>query len=1214
MSLLKRFRNQLLAAVLLTASVTTQAQRDGVVVQDSLALVDLFFSTNGPAWITPWNLHEPVINWYGVSVSHTYTGVKERVISLSIRSFNHATGTLPATLSNLTELTYFSIWNNEIGGTIPPSLGQLTKLKTLDLSYNKLTGQIPASLGNLTNLQFLHFQYNQLSGKVPASLGNLQSLLYLYLGENRFNFDGLEEVFARLPNTVIGVYDQPKLIIHRKDSTLSVTAGGTLSNLVFTWTNHDRVKDTVIIADSTFKPLVEGYYSVMVTNKKVTNIHVSPMRLYSERRPVVKLKVYARTPYPNSINAEGNILPYPGFRTESDVKGVAADGVSKVIISVPTYEPISFSLSSEAKGTFSTLQQQDVRSSTITVQPSGAYVQVLYHAPDGYGTEDQEYRERLQILASDPYDNKDILRLQLYTPPVVLVHGMWSKADVWTEGHFIETLKERGITNVHAADYREYSALTYAIDNPESIYSRTAVKGAIRAALAQYRADSIVATQVDIVGHSLGGLVSRSFSQQADFKIPGNYNKGYFHKLITIGTPHRGSPLGPLLWDNRDKVVNIKTGHWPYVIPIKIATVLQMAGMPIGSVHRDFGLQSAGIASLKQTPAYKTFAIKAFYLPTQILDYAALNALVKQVYDTELDKVFASRCSNEIVLPTDVIVPLYSQQGYITKDTLFLGVSHAAVIPLGFTETSSAAIQHKVADLLLTNDNTRFSNGFPAPALQPLDCNTTNARVAQQVVGATSPAVREASNPDNKYVSINSPLPGNVINQGQTTQLSLSYQTGNGLLPTGSTFIVDGLGIYEVTDLAAGSVTISLPADAAAGQHKIVLFSRDNNGNLYADTSYLVIKATGTLDSITTSPARILLDSATRQLPVTVYGHYSQGGITRQEVISTAADGTTYQAKKGTQLVTTTPNGMVRAASYGTDTLIVTNGGKQVRVPIIVDANFYYAQKLANAISFAAIADKPVNAAPFTIEAYAVSGEPVAFTVVSGPATVQQEVVTVTGPGTVTIRASSAGNVYFNNAQAVTQSFNVSGALPVTWAAFTASRINDAQVTLQWETSTEQNNSGFVVERRLSGAADFVAVGNVASQRADGNSVHPLSYQFTDNNDQPSVTEYRIRQVDLDGRSSYSVIRMVPGATGNQLTAITINPNPVTNGFTVKAVGMRGVRQGAIHDVQGRLIRTVIVQAGQFVPLTGLPAGTYTLTIKDAFRRGSDERVKLVVQ
>jgi triacylglycerol esterase/lipase EstA (alpha/beta hydrolase family) len=52
---------------------------------------------------------------------------------------------------------------------------------------------------------------------------------------------------------------------------------------------------------------------------------------------------------------------------------------------------------------------------------------------------------------------------------------------------------------------------------------------------------------VDVVGHSMGGLMARGFVQQTDYKNQTNYMHGYIHRLITIGTPHYGGHLAKIL-------------------------------------------------------------------------------------------------------------------------------------------------------------------------------------------------------------------------------------------------------------------------------------------------------------------------------------------------------------------------------------------------------------------------------------------------------------------------------------------------------------------------------------------------------------------------------------------------------------------------------------------------------------------------------------------
>ena len=69
-------------------------------------------------------------------------------------------------------------------------------------------------------------------------------------------------------------------------------------------------------------------------------------------------------------------------------------------------------------------------------------------------------------------------------------------------------------------------------------------------------------------------------------------------------------------------------------------------------------------------------------------------------------------------------------------------------------------------------------------------------------------------------------------------------------------------------------------------------------------------------------------------------------------------------------------------------------------------------------LTFNDIPDKTFGAIPFTITASASSGLPITFTIVSGPATISGNTISLTGAGTVVVKAFQAGNVNFNEASA----------------------------------------------------------------------------------------------------------------------------------------------------------------------------------------------------
>ncbi len=83
---------------------------------------------------------------------------------------------------------------------------------------------------------------------------------------------------------------------------------------------------------------------------------------------------------------------------------------------------------------------------------------------------------------------------------------------------------------------------------------------------------------------------------------------------------------------------------------------------------------------------------------------------------------------------------------------------------------------------------------------------------------------------------------------------------------------------------------------------------------------------------------------------------------------------------------------------------------------------------IAQTVNFDPIANKTYGNAPFTVSATASSNLPVTFSVVSGPATVNGSTVTVTGAGSVTLRAAQAGDATYDSAFA-DQTFTVAPTL-----------------------------------------------------------------------------------------------------------------------------------------------------------------------------------------
>ena len=99
--------------------------------------------------------------------------------------YNRLTGSIPASLARLSNLTELRLGDNQLDGEIPTELGDLSNLTELGLGGNQLTGAIPTQLGNLPSLTGLWLDRNQLTSSIPSQLGNLTNLTVLHLARNQ---------------------------------------------------------------------------------------------------------------------------------------------------------------------------------------------------------------------------------------------------------------------------------------------------------------------------------------------------------------------------------------------------------------------------------------------------------------------------------------------------------------------------------------------------------------------------------------------------------------------------------------------------------------------------------------------------------------------------------------------------------------------------------------------------------------------------------------------------------------------------------------------------------------------------------------------------------------------------------------------------------------------------------------------------------------------
>jgi hypothetical protein len=160
--------------------------------------------------------------------------------------------------------------------------------------------------------------------------------------------------------------------------------------------------------------------------------------------------------------------------------------------------------------------------------------------------------------------------------------------------------------------------------------------------------------------------------------------------------------------------------------------------------------------------------------------------------------------------------------------------------------------------------------------------------------------------------------------------------------------------------------------------------------------------------------------------------------------------------------------------------------------------------------------------------------------------------------------------------------------LPIELISFDA-KLLERNVELTWQTASEQNNDYFVVERSQDGIDWEV----IEQMNGAGNSTELISYKTYDFYPLSAVSYYRLKQVDYDGKTSYSEIRSVINTE-----SLMILPNPSAGIFNIGGMQKNQENSISILDISGKIVEHHIIENESYqLDLTQKNAGIYFVII-----------------
>ncbi len=171
---------------------------------------------------------------------------------------------------------------------------------------------------------------------------------------------------------------------------------------------------------------------------------------------------------------------------------------------------------------------------------------------------------------------------------------------------------------------------------------------------------------------------------------------------------------------------------------------------------------------------------------------------------------------------------------------------------------------------------------------------------------------------------------------------------------------------------------------------------------------------------------------------------------------------------------------------------------------------------------------------------------------------------------------------------------------------------------LQWSTLTETNNLGFELLRSNTGTNDFVSIGFTPTKAINGNSSTITTYKFDDFNANGSSNYYKLKQLDKNGKFSFSNTILIKSTKSNVLEIISTYPNPATTNLNI-AISSPDYRKAtiAIADIFGKNIieRNISLNVNDnnvTIDISKLAAGSYT--VKLSCDNGCESAIKKFIK
>ena len=372
--------------------------------------------------------------------------------------------------------------------------------------------------------------------------------------------------------------------------------------------------------------------------------------------------------------------------------GVAADGASKMYIYVKSKCQL---LSSQLLWTLTCngLSGSNVLGtiSPEVVQVNDTTLKLTYTAPSEFPANvGKKYKVNLRVMMIVGEDeDTEVFNVDfpifIVRPPVLFVHGLGSDAGCFADVYDRLESQYYDEWQMKKVDYHSTNSANFS-DNERVVQKN------LNDIFSLYREHGYAVSKADLVGHSMGGILSRLHVQYVD--------SSNVHKLITVNTPHSGAHIADLVIGNeylsaaarvKFKVGKFTENVWDWTIGAvadlrvtspAIGTYLnnrarldRMNNIPVHAIVSTVNTDAPVIS-----PEFKREIILDLQICTMLSPYN-FGALARDLLigidipQPEMDALFCGlkKCMyNFFHEESDYVVPLRSQQGGLPANNVTL--------------------------------------------------------------------------------------------------------------------------------------------------------------------------------------------------------------------------------------------------------------------------------------------------------------------------------------------------------------------------------------------------------------------------------------------------------------------------------------------------------------------------------------------------------------